>query len=278
MEHYQTACVNMSKQDVEIARLVAENERLTAEVAEYLEINKCLRDSIIEWENREAVVCPEDVSFEEVIARLNAENERLTAEDMCDACAGTGKPASGVPCMCGGTGKMSDAARWLRGENAKAMAKLAGATFNCPSCGRHDFGLWQGAAQLKDEVDRLTAEVERLTVSGKEELARLHSHDPARVERAASNKIIVLGRGEVSVGGAHEEGSSVTNEVVFMRLDNPRPLDTDCMDIVTGPVTTDDPRLLMRIVIEDVEGARVVIRAFERVIASILAAADNKEG
>lgn len=119
------------------------------------------------------------------IACLKAENERLTAEDMCDACAGTGKPAPGVPCMCGGTGKMSDAARWLRGENAKAMAKLAGATFNCPSCGRHDFGLWQGAAQLKDEVDRLTAEVERLTVSGKEELARLHSHDPARVERAA---------------------------------------------------------------------------------------------
>lgn len=41
------------------------------------------------------------------------ELEAVKRENMCDACAG-GHPISGVPCMCGGTGKMSDAAVVLR--------------------------------------------------------------------------------------------------------------------------------------------------------------------
>ena len=41
---------------------------------------------------------------------------RLRAADTCDACAGTGKPTSGRSCMCGGSGRMSDAARYLRKE------------------------------------------------------------------------------------------------------------------------------------------------------------------
>lgn len=38
----------------------------------------------------------------------------LRSENHCDACGGTGTPVSGIPCMCGGTGKMSDAAVYLR--------------------------------------------------------------------------------------------------------------------------------------------------------------------
>lgn len=41
--------------------------------------------------------------------------ERLQAENICDACCGTGKAPSG-DCMCGGTGRMSDAAIYLREE------------------------------------------------------------------------------------------------------------------------------------------------------------------
>lgn len=42
------------------------------------------------------------------------ECEALRRENMCDACAGTGKPLSGLPCMCGGSGKASDAVVYLR--------------------------------------------------------------------------------------------------------------------------------------------------------------------
>lgn len=42
--------------------------------------------------------------------------EQAWRENICDACAGTGKPTSRRPCMCGGTGKMSDAVCGLRAE------------------------------------------------------------------------------------------------------------------------------------------------------------------
>ena len=34
--------------------------------------------------------------------------------DQCDVCCGDGRPISGRPCMCGGSGKMSDTAIYLR--------------------------------------------------------------------------------------------------------------------------------------------------------------------
>lgn len=40
--------------------------------------------------------------------------EEMRGENVCDSCAGEGKPISGLPCMCRGTGKMSEAARYLR--------------------------------------------------------------------------------------------------------------------------------------------------------------------
>lgn len=46
------------------------------------------------------------------------------SDNVCDACTGTGKPISGKPCMCGGTGKMSDAAVHLRKMLVEAEVEL----------------------------------------------------------------------------------------------------------------------------------------------------------
>lgn len=40
--------------------------------------------------------------------------------NICDACGGTGKPISGLNCMCGGSGRMNDAAIFLRREVREA--------------------------------------------------------------------------------------------------------------------------------------------------------------
>src|ERR1035437_399521 len=71
---------------------------------------------------------------------VRALRERLRQAEtanQCDACLGNGKPLSGVPCMCGGTGKMSASALYLREqlalqhgaefEQAKRIEKLLGA-------------------------------------------------------------------------------------------------------------------------------------------------------
>jgi len=52
-------------------------------------------------------------------AALKRECAELRHENMCDACAGTGTPTSGPGCMCGGSGKMSDAAHYLRERYAE---------------------------------------------------------------------------------------------------------------------------------------------------------------
>lgn len=52
----------------------------------------------------------------EYVDLLLAEFDRRGRENMCDACGGNGKPVSGLPCMCQGTGLMSRAAEYLRLE------------------------------------------------------------------------------------------------------------------------------------------------------------------
>jgi hypothetical protein len=64
--------------------------------------------------------CPNCQRYNEALSCLKASSlalEKAEAElrearerDQCDACAGTGKPISGLPCMCKGTGRMSVAA------------------------------------------------------------------------------------------------------------------------------------------------------------------------
>ena len=56
--------------------------------------------------------------------KLREENARLRGDNTCDACAGTGTPTSGLQCMCGGTGRMSDAARYLRERLYEANMRI----------------------------------------------------------------------------------------------------------------------------------------------------------
>lgn len=60
----------------------------------------------------------------EKIRRLQMEVERLKADGACDACAGTGRPVSELPCMCGGTGRAADAVTHLRGRLSGTRAEI----------------------------------------------------------------------------------------------------------------------------------------------------------
>ena len=55
---------------------------------------------------------------------LKAHVAELEKQNMCDACCGTGKSISNIPCMCGGSGLMSDAALSLRDRVIELEAKL----------------------------------------------------------------------------------------------------------------------------------------------------------
>jgi hypothetical protein len=52
--------------------------------------------------------------YARAIADFIEKGAESRSENICDACAGTGKPVSGLPCMCGGTGKASRAVMHLR--------------------------------------------------------------------------------------------------------------------------------------------------------------------
>lgn len=58
-------------------------------------------------------------------ARVDLEAQLAASEagNRCDACGGDGKPESGLPCMCNGSGRMSDAALTLRELLAVSEAK-----------------------------------------------------------------------------------------------------------------------------------------------------------
>jgi hypothetical protein len=102
-------------------------------------------------------------------AALKGERARMMealAENVCDACMGTGTPLSGGECMCGGSGKMSDAAHHLRrrlvaAERARvaAVERLRGEVARVREARRQ-------AVIAEAEVDRLrevlAIEVERL--------------------------------------------------------------------------------------------------------------------
>ncbi len=100
-----------------------------------------------------------------VILRLTAALAEQTAENHCDACVGTGKPISGLPCMCGGTGRMSDAARYLREQLAErdtsieslegiTSAAIADRDMYMERCTERD----REVAELRELVTKLTIE------------------------------------------------------------------------------------------------------------------------
>ncbi len=65
-------------------------------------------------------------------SKILEQKAELKRENICDACCGAGLPISNLPCMCEGTGKMSEAAYYLRKqlfkstqENEQLRARLA---------------------------------------------------------------------------------------------------------------------------------------------------------
>ena len=73
------------------------------------------KGAVMEFDYAQAKGIPVAESVEQLTALLaGAEAIRQQQADVCDACGGTGTPTSGLPCMCKGTGKMSEAARTLR--------------------------------------------------------------------------------------------------------------------------------------------------------------------
>jgi len=50
--------------------------------------------------------------------------QEAKADNICDVCLGAGEPLSKKPCMCRGTGKMSEAAIYLREQLVEAEMEL----------------------------------------------------------------------------------------------------------------------------------------------------------
>ncbi len=71
--------------------------------------------------------------YVKLILEMEEKIKNLKLENMCDVCAGTGATLHGGPCMCGGTGKMTDAARYLREELIKARNPYDEKGL-CPTC------------------------------------------------------------------------------------------------------------------------------------------------
>ena len=60
-----------------------------------------------------------------IIDRLRAENAELRKPDPCSVCAGTGKPVSGLPCICSGRGSQAAEMEGLRQQVAELEEALA---------------------------------------------------------------------------------------------------------------------------------------------------------
>lgn len=80
----------------------------------------------VTWSSNEVLVPPMTVLDVEELAREVAATAIYEAgqKDLCDVCGGTGDPKNGKPCMCQGSGKMSDAAIHLREEVLKLEGEL----------------------------------------------------------------------------------------------------------------------------------------------------------
>lgn len=69
-----------------------------------------------------------------------------------------------VECM--ECGKMiSEVYADLLASNEDLQRRIKESSFNCPSCGRHDFGLFQNAVTFKAKLDEALSLLEKLTAS-----------------------------------------------------------------------------------------------------------------
>lgn len=141
----------------------------------------------------------------------------MSENNMCDACAGTGKPISGKPCMCGGTGRMSDAAVYLREQLVAEQTRADSAEAE--------------VSRLTDALD--TVQPRYMQMSGdleeaKKELERLQK-DRDRYKSAIPERCPVTGRDFFMLIATDETG------------DNWVPTYGGPFDSYTIPVAT-DPR------------------------------------
>lgn len=114
--------------NLEILRLRSEVARLTRERDDAYKSAQRSAQQVADWENREATVCPEDFSFEEVVASHHKRTQeavailtsiakecprRLEQPAMCGVCLGAPLP-SGKECICKGEGTEEAEMRGLR--------------------------------------------------------------------------------------------------------------------------------------------------------------------
>ncbi len=132
------------------------------------------------------------IHWEERNLELVVERDRLRAENMCDACAGTGDPGSGKPCMCGGSGRMSDAAAYLRECMIKAQADV-----DCLRTENNGFAA--ELATLRNDGDRLRSDLAELTAYHERYVAESQA-DEARLRAERDEAVGLLRESRLFVG------------------------------------------------------------------------------
>jgi hypothetical protein len=115
--------------------------------------------------------------LEEELKKAQDEVARLRGENTCDACCGNGKPISGLPCMCGGSGKKSDAVDVLREELFTTHKRLDAALAEIAAlreCLREVLGMWRGGERPCgcDNCTKLLARASALLAAKQEEGGR----------------------------------------------------------------------------------------------------------
>lgn len=90
-------------------------------------VRRLLREQDLVACRKVAAILKNGGSFSSDAARIYARPIQKLIDyyeaESCDACGGTGKPVSGLACMCRGSGRMSDAAIYLRERLVEAEMK-----------------------------------------------------------------------------------------------------------------------------------------------------------
>jgi hypothetical protein len=91
---------------------------------------------------------------------LAAVNE-LQRDNLCAVCAGTGKPTSGKPCACGGSGKACDEAQGIREMYVKLEQQLAAKDAEITERNKIIVDKIKTCDDLREERDTLGAALEK---------------------------------------------------------------------------------------------------------------------
>ncbi len=144
----------------------------------------------------------------EACDKSEREHDAAHRANICDACGGSGVPVSGPGCMCGGSGKMSDAAHYLRERYAaeKIRADNLQNQLNCwlldvpprPDANRNVKipSLESENTELRAQLARLEVENDAVTSAARDThdecVAMRHSRDGA--QKTTDAALIQLGK------------------------------------------------------------------------------------